>query len=122
MTKVFAAMVAAGLMIGAGSALARDSAGTGTSSGQDAATQGQQNPGAEAPARRDRDSTQQGQTKPGPGAGQHPGDSADTSGSAVRSQESTGTANNPSNPGDPTDEMRNRDSTKQQDPNMPPKQ
>ncbi len=122
MTKLFAAMVAAGLMIGAGSALARDTAGTGTSSGQDATSQERQNPGSEAPARRSIDSTQQGQTTPGPGAGKHPGDSADTSGSAVRSEESTGTANNPSNPGDPTDELRNRDSTKQQDPNMPPKQ
>jgi len=89
--------------------------------GQDAATQAKQNPGSEADERRDRDSTQQGKTIPGPGAGKHPSDSADTTGAAVKSQESTGTGAT-GNAGESTDKMRNRDSSKQQDPNSPPKQ
>jgi hypothetical protein len=62
-----------------------------------------------------------GETVPGPGAGKHPGDSADTAGAPVRTEESTGTGQT-GNPGDSTDKMRNRDSSKQQDPNSPPKQ
>ena len=120
MKKLYAVMVAAGLIFGVGSAVARDS-GSNTSAGDQAATQAKKNPGSEADERRDRDSTQQGQTVPGPGAGKHPSDSADTTGAPVRTQESTGTANT-GNPGNPTDELRNRDSSKQQDPNSPPKQ
>ena len=120
MKKLFAAMVAAGLMFGVGSAVARDTSAK-PSAGQDAATQSQQNPGSEADERRNRDSTQQGETVPGPGAGKHPGDSADTAGAPVRTEESTGTGQT-GNPGDATDKMRNRDSSKQQDPNSPPKQ
>jgi hypothetical protein len=117
MKKLFAAMVAAGLVFGVGAATAGDT--TKKSSGQDAATQAQQNPGSEADERRDRDSTQQGKTVPGPGAGKHPSDSADTTGAPVTTDKGTG---QPANPGDPKDELRNRDSSKQQDPNAPPKQ
>src|SRR4051794_30682349 len=119
MKTLYAAMIAAGLMLGVGTAVARDTS-TNSSAGQDAATQAKQNPGSEADERRDRDSTQQGKTVPGPGAGKHPSDSA-TTGGVVKSQESTGTANT-GKAGDPTDELRNRDSSKQQDPNSPPKQ
>ena len=119
MKTLFAAMVAAGLMLSVGSVFARDTS-SNTSAGQDAASQARKNPGSEADERRDRDSTQQGQTVPGPGAGKHPSDSA-TTGGVVKSQESTGTANT-GKAGDPTDELRNRDSSKQQDPNSPPKQ
>ncbi len=120
MNKLVAAMLAAGLMFGVGSAVARDT--QKQSAGDNAATQAQQNPGSEADERRNRDSTQQGQTVPGPGAGQHPSpnDSADTTtGAPVRTDQGTGTS---ANPGDNTDKMRNRDSSKQQDPNAPPKQ
>ena len=120
MKKLFAAMVAAGLMLGVGSAVARDTSAK-PSAGQDAATQSQQNPGSEADERRDRDSTQQGKTVPGPGAGQHPDDSAATTGAPVRTEESTGTGQT-GNAGDPTDKIRNRDSSKQQDTSSPPKQ
>jgi len=117
MKKLFAAMIAAGLLFGVGSAMARDT--SQRPSGDDAATQTQQNPGLEADERRNRDSTQQGETVPGPGAGKHPGDSADTTGAPVHTDD----GNPPSaKPGDPTDELRNRDSSKQQDPNSPPRQ
>ena len=117
MKKLFAALVAAGLVMGVGSAVARDT--SKQSSGDNAATQSQQNPGSEADERRNRDSTQQGQTEPGPGAGKHPGDSADTAGGPVQTDKEPTPSKNP---GDPTDEIRNRDSSKQQDPNSPPKQ
>jgi len=117
MKKLFAAMLAAGLVVGVGSAVARDT--TKHSSGNDAATQSQQDPGSPADERRNRDSTQQGETVPGPGAGKHPADSAETNGAPVTTDKTTGQS---SNPGDPTDEMRNRDSSKQQDRNSPPKQ
>jgi len=120
MKTLYAAMIAAGFMLGVGTAVARDTT-TNSSAGQDAATQAKQNPGSEADERRDRDSTQQGKTIPGPGAGKHPSDSADTTGGAVKSQESTGTGAT-GNAGDSTDKIRNRDSSKQQDPNSPPKQ
>ena len=120
MKTLYAAMIAAGLMLGVGSAVARDSS-SNTSGGQDAATQSQKNPGSEADERRARDSTQQGQTIPGPGAGKHPSDSNATTGDAVKTQESTGTGTD-STAGGTTDKMRNRDSSKQQDPNSPPKQ
>jgi len=117
MKKLFAAMVAAGLILGVGSAVARDT--SKQSGGDSAATQSQQNPGSEADERRARDSTQQGQTVPGPGAGKHPADSADTTGAPVETNKGTVP---PANPGNPTDELRNRDSSKQQDPSSPPKQ
>jgi hypothetical protein len=116
MKKLFAAMFAASLVFGVGSAVARDT--NKHSSGNDAATQSQQNAGSEADERRNRDSTQQGETVPGPGAGKHPGDSADT-GAPVTTEKNTGQSGNA---GDPTDKMRNRDSSKQQDPSSPPKQ
>jgi len=119
MKTLYAVMIAAGLMLSVGSVVARDT--SSNTSAQDAASQAQKNPGSEADERRDRDSTQQGQTIPGPGAGKHPSDSAATTSGVVKSQESTGTANT-GNPGNPTDELRNRDSSKQQDPNSPPKQ
>ena len=118
MKKLFAAMITAGLMFGVGSAVARDSSTT-PSAGQDAASQARQDPGSPADERRNRDSTQQGQTVPGPGAGQHPSDSADTAGAPVTTNKGTEQSQNP---GDHKDEMRNRDSSKQQDPNSPPKQ
>jgi hypothetical protein len=118
MKKLFAALVAAGLAFGIGSAVARDTSDR-PSAGQDAATQSQQNAGSEADERRNRDSTQQGQAVPGPGAGQHPSDSADTTGAPVRTDQGTTPS---SDPGNHKDEMRNRDSSKQQDPNAPPKQ
>jgi len=117
MNKLFAALVAAGFALGMGSAVARDTSAK-PSAGQDAATKSEQNAGSEADERRNRDSTQQGQTVPGPGAGEHPGTSADTS---ARVTTDKGTAP-PAKPGDPKDELRNRDSSKQQDPNSPPKQ
>jgi hypothetical protein len=117
MKKLFAAMVAVGLMLGVGTAVARDT--SKQSSGDSAATQSQQNAGSEADERRNRDSTQQGQTVPGPGAGQHPGDSADTAGAPVETNKGTAPS---ANPGDPTDKIRNRDGSKQQDPSAPPKQ
>jgi hypothetical protein len=116
MKKLLAAMLTAGLVFGVGSAVARDT--NKQSSGDNAATQAKDNAGSEADERRNRDSTQQGQTVPGPGAGQHP-DSADTTGAPVTTEKNTGQS---ANPGDSTDKMRNRDGTKQQDPNMPPKQ
>jgi hypothetical protein len=118
MKKLFAAMFAAGLVFGVGSAVARDSS-TNPSAGQDAASQARQDPGSPADERRNRDSTQQGQTVPGPGAGQHPSDSATTAGAPVTTNKGTEQSQNP---GDPKDELRNRDSSKQQDPNSPPKQ
>jgi hypothetical protein len=117
MKTLVAAMLTAGLVFGVGSAVARDN--TNQSSGDNAATQAKDNAGSEADERRNRDSTQQGQTVPGPGAGKHPADSADTTGAPVTTEKNTGQS---ANPGDATDKMRNRDGTKQQDPNMPPKQ
>ena len=117
MKKLFAAMVAAGLMLGVGTAVARDT--SKQSSGDSAATQSQQNAGSEADERRNRDSTQQGQTVPGPGAGQHPGDSADTTAAPVETNKGTAPS---ADPADPTDKIRNRDGSKQQDPSSPPKQ
>jgi hypothetical protein len=117
MKKLFAALVAAGLAFGVGSAMARDTSAK-PSAGDNATTQSQQNAGSEADERRNRDSTQQGEAVPGPGAGKHPTDSADT-GAPVRTDKGTAPS---ANPGDPKDELRNRDSSKQQDPNAPPKQ
>src|SRR5438477_3022804 len=97
MTKLFAALVAAGFALSMGSAVARDTSAK-PSAGQDAATQSQQNPGSEADERRNRDSTQQGQTVPGPGAGEHPGTSADTTGAPVTTDKGTA---QPAKPGDP---------------------
>jgi len=71
MKKLFAAMFAAGLMFGVGSAVARDSS-TNPSAGQDAASQARQDPGSPADERRNRDSTQQGQTVPGSRRGPAP--------------------------------------------------
>ena len=116
MKKLVAAMLTAGLVFGVGSAVARD---TNKSGGDSAATQSKDNAGSEADERRNRDSTQQGQTVPGPGAGQHPADSADTTGAPVTTEKNTGQS---ATPGDSTDKMRNRDGTKQQDPSSPPKQ
>ena len=63
--------------------------------------------------RRNRDSTQQqGPATPGPAAG---GQSDRASNApAVKGDEQSAGASPPANPGDPTDEMRNRDSRKQQ--------
>ena len=116
MKKLVAAMLTAGLVFGVGSAVARD---TNKSGGDNAATQAKDNAGSEADERRNRDSTQQGETVPGPGAGKHPADSADTTGAPVETNKGTAPS---ANPGDATDKMRNRDGTKQQDPSLPPKQ
>ena len=75
----------------------------------------QKDPGSTGPQRRNRDSTQQrGPATPGTGASSHsnpPGQTADAP--AVHSDEQS--ANTPpANPGDPTDELRNRDSSKQE--------
>jgi hypothetical protein len=117
MSKLLAGLAVAGLMFGGGSAVARDT--SQQTGGQDATMQPQQNPGSEAGVRRERDSTQQGETIPGPGAGEHPGDSSDATRTLVTTGKDTGQS---SDPGDSTEKMRNRDSSKQQDPNAPPHQ
>jgi hypothetical protein len=79
------------------------------------ATGGQQDSGSSGPQRRNRDSTQQqGSMTPGPGAGTHSNDSGQTAGAPPVHSDEQSAHNPPANPSDPTDELRNRDSRKQQ--------
>jgi hypothetical protein len=51
---------------------------------------------------------------PGPGAGTHSNDSGQTAGAPTVHSDEQSAHNPPANPGDPTDELRDRDSRKQQ--------
>jgi len=113
------ALMAAGLALGSTIATAGDKKYDDAARNDGATSAQEPNAGASGEERRNRDSTQQGDVKPDEGAGTRPSGNAKE---PVNSGEST--TQKPADPSDPQDEMRNRDSSKQQPgtENQPPKQ
>jgi hypothetical protein len=130
MSPALKAMIATGLVLGIltpgvyaadveDEVVANDSsnhAKDGAPSATDASDASRQNPGSPATGRRNRDSTQQQNgVTPGPGSGRHHDATADdTVGGTAPTVKSDQQSTVPANPSDPTDELRNRDSRKQQ--------